>query len=62
MELVRGESQKLTGGLHLHNTDAEHENQVDLLTCLELESKELWNGQGDDPQIRGDVDCLGSVS
>lgn len=59
---MRGESQELTGGLHLHDTDAEHENQVDLLTCLELESKEHWNGQADDPQIRGDVDRLGPVS
>lgn len=50
------------GGLHPHNTDAEHENQIDPFPCLELESKEHRNGQADEPQIRSDVDCLGSVS
>lgn len=29
----------IDGVLHLHDTDAEHENQVDLFPCLELESK-----------------------
>lgn len=50
------------GGLHLHDTDAENKNQVDLFPCLELVSKEHWNRQADKPQIRSDVDYLVSVS
>lgn len=46
---MRSESQELTVGFYLHDTDAEHQNQVDLLTRLELESEEHWNGQADDP-------------
>jgi hypothetical protein len=40
---------------NIHDTDAEHENEVDLLFQAELQLDKAGDGQPDDPQVGSDV-------